>query len=403
MRLPDDGAWIMLGRNALLVGLAALAIVAGASLATKARLRSVGGGSVPTISSVTYGSQFKYSSLYPTHYMQADLYMPTWADDDGLYGFADDTITGPDGTLPDGRPVEAVKLSSCDSSVIITNVNSLDAWWGSAGAVSNDGGNFKAAGTISVGGVLYANFLRNFSGSASGGQIVKSLNHGGTWTPAPPPVGGACTAGPCPYATPMWPTTRWLGGWFQYGKNYAGTSDALDNSGTYVYAMVPDGTETFSTVWLGRVKIVNIGNQNAADWSFWIGGDGMDDANWISDITSVRLVPIINSSGQAGFGYGAQYLPAFGQYLYVASQIGPPTSTKVWYPWVAPHPWGPWTLLSGSETTWYPQGFYHPYVCPKSVAADGGRHISMTTAADYTQTSANGGQYTLWIISTTLQ
>lgn len=58
-------------------------------------------------------------------------------------------------------------------------------------------------------------------------------------------------------------------------------------SNNYVYAFSNDGFwDNGNNLILGRVARNRIGNLNAADWQFYKGGDGMLDANWISDMNN---------------------------------------------------------------------------------------------------------------------
>ena len=91
-----------------------------------------------------------------------------------------------------------------------------------------------------------------------------------------------------PYASPMFLSINIPYGFVQYGKNH--TVMGSNNSDKYVYSTAIAQNTTVSSnpsqLKLARVSIANIGNQNAADWSYYKGGDGMLDANGSSSVSA---------------------------------------------------------------------------------------------------------------------
>jgi hypothetical protein len=187
-------------------------------------------------------------------------------------------------------------------------------------------------------------------------------------------------------------------GYFQYGKDYTATGP--DNSNVYIYSLVLSTPP--QTLGLMRVKITEIGLQDATKWTYYSGPaanpDGMTDANW--SLSASSFTPLITSN--AGNGYGAQYLPYYQQYILIGSQDTDTQTHRVWRPKIAPHPWGPWTDIPNSTFVSDPAGQYSSNVVSKSVAADGGRTFTTVSAGNWNDENVQNGVYTLWLIPATL-
>lgn len=323
-------------------------------------------GTIVPASTISFGGAFPYNSNYPTHYINSDTWLSTWADDDKIYTTSADS-TGWDGVGTWNLAIST--LSSFNSSVRGTLVNQMTAF-GGVSQIGSDGATYKPTGLISINGTLYLFATRQVYGSAGSGwlqsaltsQLVKSSDHGATWTPLPPSTAQ-------PYVSPMFPSPTFAApNFIQYGKDYQGNT--VDNSSVYVYAISSTNWDNGSALYLGRVKVANIGNLNAADWSFWIGGDGMLDASWSSNLNNA--VPILSSTYRLSVT-AIQYFPGYGYLMlewYYPNLPGPSqiTNDSIWNSYLAPHPWGPWgpsTLIGTNE--WNPQGYYNPAVIPKSV------------------------------------
>ena len=211
-------------------------------------------------------------------------------------------------------------LSTSTSAVVGTLVNSMTTW-GTETQTGSDSASYKPVGLLSVSGTLYAfttrqNPTRNagdsFKNTQANAQIIKSTDHGVTWTPAPPSTAA-------PYASPQFPSGSYgnFGSPFfvQYGQDYAGNT--VDNAGTYVYAISNDGfwNNGSSRSIIGRVPISAIGNLSASDWTFFTGGDGSNSANWSA--TASSATSILTNSGELSQA-SVQYIPSLGRYLMIA-------------------------------------------------------------------------------------
>jgi hypothetical protein len=324
------------------------------------------------IASFTFANWFQDSSI------KGDTFFSAWGDDDGLYFQINDTPSG-GGVSPSGSNVAFFSCNGYTSSRSCTSINTM-AQWGGFTQTGSDGASYKSSSMISVQGAMYIAVnrqLSNVTPTWPSAQIIKTTDHGVTWTPAPPSTGQ-------PYASPMFTNIKFrLPMFFQYGKNYVGQT--VDRSNEFIYALSVDQSPghygptsgTYSDrVFLGRVTISNMPNLNETNWQYYQGGDGLVDANWGGISTAV---PVISTPGVYTIltEGTALYLPAFGQYVLINNfQTVPAVYTSLtWEIYVANHPWGPWSKIQTNiwDATTSPPGlggntaFYFPGPVAKSV------------------------------------
>lgn len=361
-------------------------------------------GAVTPIQSISYGTPVNYNvQNSPTSCVQSDTWGTTWADDGNIYTISDDSIDGW-GCATTSSNLMVSTLSGFTTSLLGSSVNYMTSF-GTATQSGSDGANYKALATISVSGCLYTTVSRTVYPSSptwkqtyQNSQIIKSCDHGITWTPQPPSTAQ-------PYVSPMFPGSNFGAPMFiQYGQDYQGNS--IDNSGNYVYAFSPNGIAyNADCSYLGRVSISNIGALSAANWGWWTGGDGMLDTNWSSTLSNA--VCVISNAGKLSAG-APIYIPYRNQYLvtysyYPSINNGTPsndTTTTVWLTYTASKPWGPYTLIQ--TDTWNPLGFYTPTVMPKSLSVNAGRTATLLTAGNYMDQCPTTCDYTMWIIPITI-
>ena len=97
--------------------------------------------------------------------------------------------------------------------------------------------------------------------------------------------------------------------------------------------------------------------------------------------------PVIDNPDHLGMG-GPVYLSAqkcyfmIGWYYPAGSGRKTPDASKTsrWDFYVAPHPWGPWTIMGSHE--FHPEGYYGPQVCLKLTSPDGSL-IQAFTCGDF--------------------
>jgi hypothetical protein len=237
---------------------------------------------------------------------------------------------------------------------------------------------WKSSGCISLDGTLYWVIARHFYDkrqTAINSSIIKSNDGGKTWTRSEKEN----------YDHPMFPGSRFATPYFiSYGQD--GHEAVADQSDKYVYALSDNGFwDNGDDMVLGRVLRSKIGDLDAKDWRFLKSGDGADESNWSSSVANAR--PVIEKRNHLGMG-GPVYLAAQKSYLMIGwyypaggGRVTPDASkTTIWDFYVAPHPWGPWTVI-GSHT-FTPQGFYGPGVGLKFTSGDGNT-VYAFTAGDF--------------------
>lgn len=363
----------------------------------------------PTFSNVSFGTFATYGNgaCPAAKCITGDSYYNTWADDDNIYTTTADTYDGWNGALTGsgGRNLFTSSLSGYSPTLTGTMVNSMDLW-GTITQIGSDNAHYKTAGMISVNGTLIMTTMRQQNTPTVNwfsATLIKSTNHGTTWTPQPPSTAA-------PYATPTFTDPKFrVPSFIQYGKNYVGQT--ADRSDQYVYALSPDlsgghystATGASDQVFLGRVPVSVIANLSAADWQYYQGGDGMLDASWGS--TTTAAVPVMSTPGTNSFQFSGliQYLPLYQQYLYIVG-IGDPTTTTTWNIWRGAHPWS-WSQIQSVQ--WGPgnpqagaSGFYLQSAISKSVQVDGGHTLTLLTTGNYNAPAH--AQYTMYIVPATL-
>jgi hypothetical protein len=227
----------------------------------------------------------------------------------------------------------------------------------------DDGCTWKSSGCISVDGTLYLALGRHAYGTRSGDphlrqtarrtSIIKSNDHGLTWT----------RSAEDNYHQPMFDTYFTTPYFIYYGQD--GQAPAVDGADRYIYAVSNNGFWCNGDHYiLGRIERANMPALNAADWSYYKGGDGAKDESWTDD--PAPSLPIIENPLKCG-ETGATYLPALGRYILVAwyypgdPNVDSDESHFIFYE--APHPWGPWTMIRESVSR--PEGWYCPRVLAK--------------------------------------
>lgn len=328
----------------------------------------------------------------PLHYNNnGDVWTCTWADDGHLYSVADDTA---------GWNLSVYRVEGVPPKHAVTRVNEMKDY-----QKAGQNGWWKGAGLVSVDSVLYLGVYCQSNprrGSATGisfnadhATIVKSVDHGQTWTPQAPKATGDNAKG--------WTTDRALfpGKEFptpffvQFGKDYAGAMDE------FVYAVSNDGGwNNWNRMLLARVPRKKIGDLNPADWEFCSGVDAQGRAAWDRHASAAGAV--FEHKGYTSMT-GIQYVPAvnrfvLGQWAYIAMQGGgdraapglaPPWPQQPRYQqadrtmlclYEAPKPWGPWRLFH-AQPRWGP-AFYNPNF-PAKWFGRGGRTMWIVEGGNY--------------------
>ena len=347
----------------------------------------------------------------PITYEQSfgDIWSTTWADDGNLYSVSDDT--------------RGFK-NACDSNLAIhritgeippdlegTTINPMAEYGPMMGKSPIDGGNWKGAGLTCVDGVLYLGVCRNGGAyirdtrgpnywlqEAWDASIVKSLDHGKTWSPAPE-IGKAMFPGknlcyPC---------------FVEYGQNGNGHKDE------FVYAVSEDGSwNNACSMTMGRVSRGRIGRLDARDWEFFHGFDSDLKPIWWPRHDTARA--IFRAPGRTSMA-SIFHLPALDIYVlpqwsrdYTRPELqdvnlwlhSDPSSrdlrrkvTRFEF-YQAREPWGPWSKFH--EQSMDPQGFYCPAIPSKFISKDGRKFWLFTSG-----NPPDNKWYRLTMIPVTLQ
>lgn len=312
-------------------------------------------GSEPLTGAV-FGPAVNYSSQG-----YGDTWVGAWADDGHLYSLVDDTSLG--GNLA------IVRLRGDDPRrLTIETVNTMSEYGKENQLFGPERLCWKGNSLLCVDGVLYATISRHDypwanpkltdkKQTSQHGSIIKSLDHGKTWTRSMQEN----------MARPMFPGRPFATGFFiQYGKN---ASVKAHGSDRFVYAISNDGYwNNGNSLILGRVPRNKLSRLNGADWEFYRGGDGMQDAAWTRDVHRAAL--LLDDPDKVGMS-AAAYIPQRGRYVlfqwhYEKNRFGGPST---WVLRESPTPWGPWTPIA---TAAYPaERYYSPCLMAKFIEDDG--------------------------------
>lgn len=302
-----------------------------------------------------------------------DCWPIAWADDDNLYAFNGDG-------LGFGTKMGQLVLNKLSGD----SPDSLTGTVVMAGAY--DGcfkGSTKSMGLTCIDGILYAAMLgmtdppraaKSMPGVPCKGYwkmqnatILKSLDHGKTWIPGPKEIKGFT------FPDETFPAPAFI----SYGKDGAGRP-AGDLSDKYVYLISSDyGWENGSCYKLARVLKNKMGDLNRNDYQFFKGGNGVLDESWSDNAKDAA--PIIQDQGKCGMA-SIQYIAPLERYVllgwyscYGPLLVSPNINRSAITVFESPTPWGPWTLVSRTDT--YPWGWYDGSIVPKFSSADGKSHV----------------------------
>jgi hypothetical protein len=324
-----------------------------------------------------------------------DLWTTAWADDGLLYTASDDS-TGFGEAVSSNLAIS--RLEGDDPLALRgTTINPMTEYGSWGEVLDADHAFWKADGLTSIDGSLYLSVSRH-SGAmdvdiphqeAFDATIVRSDDHGATWTPAPP-LGRSMFPGPS-FATPFF---------VDYGQD---SRDAVDE---HVYAVSTDGAwNNGSSMRLGRVRRDRIGRLRASDWEFVqdVDHDGDRSPLWGPRHDTARSTfRAYGRTSMTGIHYvaplGLDVMPPW-SYPQLGHRDGAWDRT-IWELWQAPAPWGPWELFH--TCAWQPSGFYNPWIVSRFTSADG-RRLWLFTAGDFSDCMKTDGWYGLHVVPLELE
>ncbi len=275
--------------------------------------------------------------------IHGDTYPMTWADDDEIYASAGDPNWG---GKNDGLDIE--KFSGTPPQYTITRVNRMSDYVGYGGS------GVKPSGMICVKGVLYLAF-QNLLGDkppaygtksqhGSDAMIVRSRDHGKTWTPAFHDIKG-----------PMFPGNTFGGPAFvNAGRNNA------DAPEPYVYAVSTEQWDNGSHLRVGRAPADRIEDVGAWEWIAEL--KDYSHPRWTRNLQSA--IPVFTDDRRISLP-DMTYIATIQRYVLLTWRLykdySPDDGTELMI-YDAPHPWGPFTLVH-HEAMWESVDM-NPY-CPR--------------------------------------
>jgi hypothetical protein len=311
-----------------------------------------------------------------------DTWDPFWADDGSLYAFNCDGR----GFGSNSMNLAFNKLSGETPSTLVGKQINQMAEYGKGGQKGPDNATWKACGQECIDNVFYAFVSRNVYGRdsqdpllrqlAMNSSLIKSTDRGLTWTRSAQEN----------YDKPMWPGPRFGAPFFiHYGRN--GGHESRDGASNYVYAVSTNGFwNDGDQLILGRVRRSKLPELESSDWEYHTGGDGSVAASWSTKIE--RAVPILSRPAKCG-QTPVCYVPALGVYLLI-SWYNTSKLLKWFEPnemrydfYQAPHPWGPWTLVTSFNDRFLAPGYhmYGPSLCARFQKRQGANvEISLFTS-----------------------
>lgn len=362
-----------------------IAVVCAGSIAGYAAVNVVNTGSVPP------GTRYNFASPSPANRMDGDTYSNAACSDGVDYLALNDTdnpgFPGATSSVSISRftqwstaPVNLASINLMTSFGSINQVGGPDnrAWkqFGLTCLPAQAGGD-----------VLLMSVARQ-NNNASGfqhlyGGLIKSYDHGATWTNFTHPSSAGVSNGdaPSPTTSNMFGSSNTDGtfstlNFVQYSTGGL-TAPAVDNQNLYVYllasgittgACAANGCSQFSNgnlMYLMRVARAVVENLNPADYEVYTGGDGMVDANWsliFSNAVSIYSTSAQTSSTNINCAISGISGCVMIQWFY-PNQADATNASWVWL-W-GPHPWGPFQIVRTDSLTG--TGNFNPQILHASI------------------------------------
>ena len=370
--------------------------------------------SVPITSIGMTATPFQYNANVANADL-GDTFYGCWGDDGNNYLVANDGNNWTNVAQPGLHGSNIFMSTINDAGVTYPNIASASAVsinempaWGGFNVAGSDSATYKSSGIVCINGVLYCSACRQASGRNLGVQLIKSSDHGVTWTPTPPSTAN-------PYVSPMWTNAIFYPCFVTYGMNNTfnfgtwATLVAQDLADQYVYMVFPNCNPTTGPLGtnasLARCLISNIGNLSAGDWSYYISGDGTNPANWTSTYGSRGNIFTYLGLNINGFELPwIGFVPFCRRYLAMildadSNSVNAGQGPVQLICLESPTPWGPWTFVTiltmGVNISAGATGNYHAAwqnIYPKSMQYDGGNHVVLATSG-----TVGSNQYTLWL------
>lgn len=360
------------------------------------------------------GYRYNFTNPSPVNLMDGDTYYNSTCSDGINYIALDDTDNF---GFVNRSPLSISKLTGISplNGMEINQMTAYGAW----------GGSWKQDGLICIpsqsGGdvlLMAINWQDNGTNSFrhSYGGLIKSYDHGLTWTNFQHPANAGVSSGdaPTPNTVTMFPTYNASGAFstlnFVLYASGGSTALTIDNQQTYIYMMASgisnstncapecsqwDGGDKMYLLRVPRSKVENL---SEGDYQVYIGGDGSQDSAWTGSLSAG--MPIYQETGHVSSTSIQCGIPNVPQCLMIQWYYPIPgrTDVTVWNWLVSDHPWGPWTLIR--TDSFAPTGNFNPQILHSSIS--GGPVVRVISPGDWrTYSGANCGTtpacyYSMW-------
>jgi hypothetical protein len=357
---------------------------AGSASATFTATTTALPGSTP-ITGLSLGSISSYNAIVSSNQGCADTYYNARSDDGVTYFTVDDTT--PCGAwkqsgLPSGWTPASMSVAkfTSESPLAGISINNMTAYGPCCTQQPPDSADQKDIGLFAMNGLLFMTIGRESWGSEpyyplTNGQIIESPDRGATWNNFQQPGTYLAAGNPSsPVDATMYGTCPGAGcfgaaAFVMYGGDdgtlgYTSALNRQDDANAYVYLISNEGVNfagnttgsdgAGSDLYLARIpraKLAAFGPR-VADVQYFTGGDGNLDGNW-SATSSAATAMVTNYASISQ--PAVQFIPALDRYLLLTySMIGGINSDGThtqWLGYEAPHPWGPWSLISTMSFT----------------------------------------------------
>ena len=243
------------------------------------------------------------------------------------------------------------------------------------------------------------------------GGLIKSYDHGVTWTNWTHPSNSGLANGDPPSTSANMFTTYNVGGALNvinpvlYAVGGDPTS-TTDNQNTYVYFTSGAngkacGYSSGSDLLLLRVPRTNVENLSQSDYQVYIGGDGTQDTSWSSNLSSA--VPVYGGATPTWVSQMNCGLPIG---CILTESVPGASSASVHWSWlVAPHPWGPFVEVRTDD--WPSTGLKLSLMLHSSISNY--PNLRFLSTGDYAtqplcsvNPTASGCYYQIWIADLTV-
>jgi hypothetical protein len=337
------------------------------------------------ITGLSLGAISLYDNISAANQMWGDTYYNCKSNDGTTYLTSDDT-TGWQESGAGSSHFSALELAkfTSESPLAGITVNPLVAYGPASVGTGDDNRSEKSSGLFCMNGKIFMAVGRQTNAATGGmgtataymqysGQVIASGDKGASWNNFQSPTtfnaSGSVTSPASASIFGTTPTNMASATFVMYCADdgtigYLSACNRHDNADAYVYLMANDGYwDSGNALYLARVPRAKLAELSAADYQFYTGGDGRLDSSWGAQTSAAE---VISNAGKLGEP-NVQYVPALNRYLLLtfsypqglATSDSHPEHTQ-WLGYEAPHPWGPWTLIS--STDWPTQGYYNPIV-----------------------------------------